>query len=261
MTGPTVRLDVVDGLARVTLDRPDTANAIDLELARDLLGVTEELKGRADVRAVLLAGAGERFCAGGDVRAFRSVPDLPAHLRRITESLHPAVANLVALDAPVVAAVQGSAAGAGLGLVLACDLVVAGRSARFVMAYTAIGLTPDGSSSWFLPRVVGARRALELALTNRVLDAEEAERWGIVTRVVADGDVLDRAATLASQLAAGPTTAFAGAKRLLRDTWGRALDAQLDAEVEELAAAGATGDAREGLDAFVEKRAPRFDGT
>ena len=260
MSERAVALDVADGLARVTLNRPDAANAVDLDLARDLLGVTEQLRERSDVRAVLLAGAGERFCAGGDVKAFHAVPDLPAHLRRITGALHPAVANLVALDAPVVAAVQGSAAGAGLGLVLAADLVVAGESTRFVMAYTAIGLTPDGSSSWFLPHLVGTRRALELTLTNRVLGAEEAERWGIVTRVVADRDVLDQATALASQLAAGPSKAFAGARRLLRESWGRSLDEQLRAEVEELAAAGATDDAREGLDAFLEKRAPRFDG-
>ena len=256
-----MRFDLEHGLASVTLDRPDASNTIDHALARELLAVTETILGRDDVRAVLLAGEGDRFCAGGDLAEFAAEDDLAGHLRAVTEALHPAIANLTALDAPVVAAVQGSAAGAGLGLVAAADLVVAGESAKFVMAYTGVGLTPDGSSSWFLPRLVGHRRALELTLTNRVLDAAQALDWGIVTRVVPDDDVRASARELAERLAVGPTKAFGAAKRLLAESWTRPLDEQLVAETDVLATAGATEDARTGLDAFLGKRSPTFGGS
>jgi 2-(1,2-epoxy-1,2-dihydrophenyl)acetyl-CoA isomerase len=257
----TVALTVGDGVARVTLDRPDAANAINLELAEDLLRVATEVAGRDDVRAVLLRGSGARFCAGGDVKAFAIEPDLRAHLRAVTAALHPAIAALVELDAPVVAAVQGSAAGAGLGLVAAADLVGAAASARFVMAYTGIGLSPDGSSSWFLPRLVGHRRAVELTLTNRVLDAGEARDWGIVTTVVPDDDLEHQAEQLARTLAAGPTRAYGAATRLLRESVRSSLRDHLALEAETIAALASTDDAREGLAAFVQKRKPKFGAT
>jgi 2-(1,2-epoxy-1,2-dihydrophenyl)acetyl-CoA isomerase len=262
----TIRLDVTDGVARLALHRPDAANAIDLELAGELERAATELTERGasgDVRAVLLTGEGPRFCGGGDVGSFARTDDdaLPELLAEITAHLHPAVEALVALDAPVVAAVQGSAAGAGFGLVLAADLVVAARSARFVMAYTGIGLSPDGSSSWFLPRVVGLRRAVELTLTNRVLSADEALDWGIVTSVVDDERLGAAAEELVVQLAAGPTRAYGRATRLLRDAAGASLADHLDAERRELRASAATADGREGIAAFVAKRRPTFTGT
>jgi 2-(1,2-epoxy-1,2-dihydrophenyl)acetyl-CoA isomerase len=257
----TLRLEVSDGVAHLELHRPDAANAITLEMARELDLASRQLREEPAVRAVLLTGAGKMFCGGGDVKAFASSGDaLSAHLREITTFLHPAVSRLVRSDAPVVAAVQGSAAGAGLGLVGAADLVVAGESAKFVMAYTGIGLTPDGSSTWFLPRLVGTRRALELALTNRVLTAPEALDWGLVTRVVPDDQLADEAGALAAQLASGPTRSFGAAARLLRESLDESLETQMERESEVLSEAAGRPDAREGLAAFVEKRQPGFTG-
>jgi 2-(1,2-epoxy-1,2-dihydrophenyl)acetyl-CoA isomerase len=256
-----VLLEVRDGIAHLTLNRPDAANGIDLALARALLARVEELPARPDARVVLLTGAGSRFCAGGDLKEFvMHLDDGEAHLRAVTAPLHAAVSLLVDGALPVVAAVQGSAAGAGMGLVGAADLVVAAASAKFVMAYTGVGLTPDGGSSWFLPRLVGTRRALELALTNRVLGAAEALEWGLVTSVVPDDELLDEGLELAARLAEGPTGAYAGARRLLRAASGASLDEQLAAEVEEIASAVTASDGREGITAFAEKRSPRFRG-
>lgn len=258
----TVTLEQRDGVAHLTLNRPEVANGINLQLAEELLQAVTSLADDASVRAVLLTGAGARFCGGGDVKGFAGWGDELGHrIREIAVPLHAAISQLVRLDAPVVAAVHGSVAGAGIGLACAADLVVAGESTKLVLAYTGIGLTPDGGSSWFLPRVVGLRRALELTLTNRVLSAAEALEWGLVSRVVADDAVLDTGRQLASELAAGPTRAFGGAKRLLHGSLEHALDQHLALETEEIARAGATADALEGVAAFVAKRAPRFDGT
>jgi 2-(1,2-epoxy-1,2-dihydrophenyl)acetyl-CoA isomerase len=257
-----IRLSIGAGVARLELHRPDAANAIDLDLATELEHAAMTIAGDASVRAVLLTGAGARFCGGGDVGAFaHSDPaELADLLAEITAHLHPAVEQLVALDAPVVVAVQGSAAGAGFGLVLAADLVVAARSAKFVMAYTGIGLSPDGSSSWFLPRIVGLRRATELTLTNRVLGAEEAQAWGIVTTVVDDDGLAATADELVTRLASGPTQAYGRAARLLRESGGRSLADHLAVERAALTASGGTADGQEGVSAFVEKRPPTFEG-
>ena len=261
MPDPPVLLDVRDGVARITLNRPEASNAIDVALASALKDAVSELVDAVGLRVVLLTGAGDRFCAGGDVRAFATADELGAILEEILSFLHPAVADLAELPAPVVAAVQGSAAGAGLALVSGADLVVAAASARFVLAYTAIGLVPDGGSSWYLPRVVGTRRALELALTNRVLSADEACAWGLVTRVVPDAELREHADALVADLASGPTRAFAATKRLLRASLATPLESQLTHEATEIVVAGESDDGIEGVAAFVEKRPPRFTGT
>lgn len=250
-----------DGVAHLTLNRPDATNAIDVKLANDFADVAERLAGEPQVRAVLLTGAGDRFCAGGDVRSFASAgANLHQALAEIIAPLHRAVDDLAELDAPVVAAVQGSAAGAGLALVAGADYVLAAQSAQLVMAYTGIGLIPDGGSTWYLPRVIGLRRATELALTNRVLSADEACDWGLVNQVVADADLQSEAAAVATKLAAGPTRALGQAKRLLRQSLDRDLNEQLDAEAAAMVAAGRSADGREGVAAFVEKRAAEFRG-
>ena len=258
-----VRLAVDGGIARLELNRPDAANAIDLDLAIALQDAAAEIASQGSaVRAVLLTGAGARFCGGGDVGSFagEDPAQLGGLLAQITARLHPAVEQLVGLDAPVIAAVQGSAAGAGFGLVLAADLVVAARSAKFVMAYTGIGLSPDGSSSWFLPRIVGLRRAIELAVTNRVLTADEALEWGVVTSVVDDDALTDAAESLAQRIAGGPTLAYGRAVRLLHAAGDATLTDHLEAERRELTASGATADAAEGVAAFVAKRRADFTG-
>jgi 2-(1,2-epoxy-1,2-dihydrophenyl)acetyl-CoA isomerase len=263
MTESPVLLEVEAGIARLTLNRPDAANSIDLAMASALRESTEVLAGSAGLRAVLLRGAGDRFCGGGDVRSFADAGEqLDERLREIVAGLHGAVAALGTLDAPVVAAVQGSAAGAGLALALGADLVVAAESAKFVVAYTAIGLTPDGGTTWYLEQIVGRQRALELVLTNRVLTAAEALEWGIVTRVVPDDELVVASESLVEELAAGPTLAFGGSKRLLEGARspGIGIRAQLDGEAAMLTKAGASDDGREGVAAFVEKRRPSFGG-
>jgi 2-(1,2-epoxy-1,2-dihydrophenyl)acetyl-CoA isomerase len=254
-----IDLDVRDGVAHLTLDRPDAANGIDLGLAQDLMEATLAIQADPAARVVLLTGAGKMFCGGGDVKGFAERDDLPTYLRETLGPLHVAITNLVRGDAPVVAAVQGSAAGAGMGLVGAADVVVAGESAKFVMAYTGVGLTPDGSSSWFLPRLVGLRRALELTFTNRVLSAADALDWGLITQVVPDDELHDTAGALAAKLATGPRQALAAAKRLLHTSLEDTLETHLAREAEAITAASGTSEGAEGIAAFVEKRKPVFN--
>jgi 2-(1,2-epoxy-1,2-dihydrophenyl)acetyl-CoA isomerase len=255
----SVRLEVDGGVARVTLARPDAGNAIDLATATELLAVASTLAGDDEVRAVLLAGEGRNFCVGGDLRAFAAADGLGAHLREVTTPLHAAIAALARLPAPVVAAVQGSAAGAGMSLALGADLVVCAASARFVLAYGRVGLSPDGGGSWYLPRLVGVHRALDLALTNRALTAAEAEAWGIVTAVVPDEELEGRAEDLVRRLAAAAPGASAAAKRLLRASLDTALEAQL-ADEQAALVANADRHGGEGIAAFLAKRDPDFTG-
>jgi 2-(1,2-epoxy-1,2-dihydrophenyl)acetyl-CoA isomerase len=257
----TIILEQRGGVAHLTLNRADAANGINLTMAEELCDAATRLADDPGVRAVLLSGAGARFCGGGDVKHFATLGDgLAHHLREITVPLHAAVSQLVRLDAPVVAAVHGSAAGAGVGLMAGADIVIAAESTKIVLAYTGIGLTPDCGSSWFLPRIVGVRRALELALTNRVLSAEEALAWGLVTTVVPDDECAAAGLALAEQLAAGPTLAFGGTKRLLHGSLEHTLDQHLVLETEEIARAARTADSAEGVTGFADKRAPSFRG-
>ncbi len=261
MTWETLRYQKSGGVAEVTLDRPSVANAIDLAMSKELLAVALECEADSEVRAVLLTGAGKRFCAGGDLAGFAEAgEDMPRLIREMTVHLHAAVSLFVRMRVPVVAAVQGAAAGAGLALACCADLVVAAESTKLTLAYTRAGLTPDGSSTWFLPRLIGRRRALELVLTNRVLSAAEALEWGLVNRVVADQELTVKARALAEELAAGPTLAFARAKRLLLESGGQGLESQLELESEAISTSAATADAQEGVAAFLGKRTPDFKG-
>ncbi len=256
-----VLLDVRDGVAHLTLNRPDAANAIDVALAKALKDAVAEIAASEGVRVIVLRGAGARFCGGGDVPSFAGAGDgLADELHAVLAELHPAVELLAALDAPVVAAVQGSAAGAGLALVAGADLAIATASTKFVMAYTAIGLVPDGGSTWYLPRSIGMRRALELALTNRVLSAEEACDWGLVNRVVEEGELDDAVDVLVSALVAGAPKALGSAKALIRSSLAATLDAQLAHEATRMVLAGGSADGQEGVAAFVAKRPPEFTG-
>lgn len=248
-------------VARIALNRPDAANGLSMEMARELLAASLECRGDAGIRAVLLTGNGRFFCAGGDLKGFvDNAEALYAFVKELTTHLHAALANFAHMRAPLVVAVNGTAAGAGFSLAAAGDLVLAARSAKFTMAYTAAGLVPDGSSSWYLPRIVGIRRAQELMLTNRRLSADEALDWGIVTRVVDDESLATEAAALAGQLAAGPTGAFGAVKKLLALSSESSLEAQLEHESQAIAEQAVTADGREGVAAFFAKRAPVFGG-
>jgi len=261
MASTTVDLVVRDHVAHLTLNRPEAMNSIDVDLARDLMYATLECDESADVRAVLITGNGRMFCSGGDLKTFAGKGEtLPHYLKEVTTYLHAALSRLTRMDAPVVAAVQGSAAGAGLSLACACDFVLASAEAKLTMAYTRAGLVPDGSSTYFLPRIVGLRRALDLTLTNRVLSATEAMELGIVTRVVPTAELVDQARALAGELAQGPTKAFGAAKRLLHSGWTGTLETQMELETRAIADIARTADAQEGIAAFTQKRAPEFIG-
>jgi 2-(1,2-epoxy-1,2-dihydrophenyl)acetyl-CoA isomerase len=254
--------EVKDNVARVTLNRVDAANAFNLELAREFGDAVRRATEDSAVHAILLSGAGRMFCAGGDLKAFAARPqgELPAFLERLTGYLHRGILALAHCNAPVIAAVQGSAAGAGMSLACACDFVIAAESAKFTMAYTRAGLTPDGSATWYLPRIVGMRKTLELAIRNPVLSAAQAHALGLVTEVVPDTELASRAHALAAELAAGPTQAYGGVKRLLLENANATLEDQLKRETSWIAQMAQTRDAREGIAAFVGKRAPKFTG-
>ena len=256
-----ILLDVRDAVAHLTLNRPDAANTIQLEICRELMEATIAIDEDPSVRAVVLGGKGKMFSGGGDLKSFSGQGQrLPAYAKEVTTYLHAAVSRLTRMDAPVVAAVHATAAGAGMSLVCACDFVIAAKSAKFTMAYTKAGLTPDGSSTYFLPRIVGLRRALELTLTNRLLSADEAADLGIVTRVVADAEVHEAADAFARELASGATRAYGLTKRLLHQSFVETLETQMELESRAIADIMRTDDAKEGIDSFVKKRAPKFRG-
>ena len=257
----SLRFELQDHVARITLNRPDAANALDAEMGRELMHAAIRCSEDRAVRAVLLTGAGRMFSAGGDLKGFATQGDaLSAHLKELAGSLHMAISRFVRMDAPCIVAVNGAVGGGGMSFVLAADLVLAAESAKFTMAYTRAGLSPDGGSTYFLPRIVGARRALELALTNRILSAREAEQWGLVTRVVADASLAAEAQALAATLAHGATRAFGAAKRLLHHSMSESLETQMELEAQAIAEQARGADAREGIAAFVAKRAPQFAG-
>jgi 2-(1,2-epoxy-1,2-dihydrophenyl)acetyl-CoA isomerase len=257
----TLLFDIRDNVAHITLNRPNEANSINEEMGKDLMHAVLRCDEDPGIRAVLISGAGKIFSGGGDLKAFLSKGDqLPYHVKEITTYLHSAVSRFTRMDAPVVAAVHGAVAGAGMSIAIACDVVVAAETTRFMVAYTRAGLTPDGSATYFLPRIVGLKRALELTLTNRMFSAQEALQWGLVTRVVPDNELLAQARAIAVQLAAGPTRAYGVSKRLLHSGWAETLETQMENESQAIANSARTADAREGITAFLEKRPPKYKG-
>ena len=258
----TVLLDFEDGVATLRLNRPDKGNAIDERMAADLAEAATQIAERTDIRAVLITGNGPNFTVGGDLGLFAGTAreQLPNRLRRMIDDYHLAIERLTGIDAPVVAAVRGGAGGGGLGLLYAADIVVAADDARFALGYGALGLTADGGNTWFLPRMVGMRRAQELFLLNRRLTAQEALAFGLVSRLAPSAAVETEAATLAAKLAAGPTRAFGAVRRMLRQSFETGLSDQLDAEKDSIVVASSTEDAQEGIAAFAAKRRPHFRG-
>jgi len=254
----TVKFELAGGVAWVTLNRPEAGNSINLQFGRDLLDAATRCRGTHDVRAVVITGAGKAFSFGGDLSAMmmNEGDAIEAYLRELTVDLHAAIVAFTRLDAPVIAAVNGTAAGAGVGLVAMADLAVAAEGAKFSLAYTGVGLTPDGSTSYFLPRALGNKRAMELVLTNRLLSAAEALEWGLVNRVVPDANLREEVGKLAERLAAGPLGAFGQAKRLLRSE--ASLEAQLEDESRTISRQATTAEAAEGIQAFLGKRKPDF---
>jgi 2-(1,2-epoxy-1,2-dihydrophenyl)acetyl-CoA isomerase len=260
LSGP-VLFDVVDGVARITLNRPEAGNAVDLAMARALLAISIRCQADATIRCVVLTGAGRLFCAGGDVGAFRTAGDGAGDLlSELAGTLHMAMARFARMPKPLLVLVNGPAAGAGLSMAICGDVVLAGRSAHFTAAYGAIGLTPDGGMSWLLPRLVGLRKAQEIILTNRRIKSDEAEAIGMVTRTVDDEALAAEGDKVAAQLANAAVGAIGAARALLRESLESSLETQLEREAESIARAGALPECREGLAAYFAKRAPDFKG-
>ncbi|MBI4609431.1 MAG: enoyl-CoA hydratase/isomerase family protein [Candidatus Rokubacteria bacterium] len=261
MAYKTLLFEIKDQVGTVTLNRPEAYNALNLTLARELFDASLELDENPDVRCIVVTGAGKAFCAGGDVKDFAdNLPRIGILVKELTTYLHGAVSRLVRSQKPVIMGVNGVAAGGGLSLALSGDLVIAAESARFTMAYSKIAATPDGSSSYFLPRLIGLRRAMELYFTNRVLSAREALEWGLVTRVVADAEFSEALRSLARELAQGPTLAFGGAKLLFHQSTHESLETQMELESQAIARSGHTEDFRDGVTAFAQKKTPTFKG-
>lgn len=251
---------IADGVANITINRPQVANAMDLETIQEFYQAVTHCEDNPNVRAVLISGSGKVFCAGGDLKAFAAQEHLPRYIKAVTFYLHGAISRLTRLNAPIITAVNGNAGGGGLSLIASADIVYCADSARFTMGYTRIGLSPDGSTTFFLPRIIGLRRTMELALTNRSFTAQEAFNWGLVTRILPDEIVLGEAQALAKELAAGPTLAFGVTKRLLYNSFSQSLETQMEDETHGIAGMSGTMDGIEGIRAFLEKRRPVFKG-
>lgn len=241
----------------IVLDRPDAANGMNAEMTRDLAAAAT-LCDTAETKVVTLTGAGRFFCAGGDLKAMAAADDPGAFVKNMANDLHRAMSTFARMDAVLITAVNGVAAGAGFSLGVSGDLVLAAESASFTMAYTKAGLSPDGGASYVLPRLIGLRRTQELMITNRVVKAADALDWGLVTTVVPDAELADTLTELAEQVAAGARGSNSAVKQLLLSSYSSGYEAQLEHEARHIATNASSADGREGVAAFVGKRAPAF---
>ncbi len=257
----TIDYTVADGVAHIRLNRPESANAVSKAFAVDLRTVAHEIEWDPEVRAVSVTAAGKVFCAGGDLKEFHAQgSNLARHGADMLTDFHAAIYKMNRTPKPFVVGTRGSAGGAGLSLMSAFDLAIAGESAKFTMAYTRAGMTPDGTSTYFISRHIGMRRMLDLTLTNRVLSAAEAESWGLINRVVPDDEVDETTAALAQELAAGAPFAVGHAKRVVYNGMDSPLEQAGEFEGVTITQAMDTSDGQEGIAAFVEKRSPNFTG-
>ena len=258
MTEPTIRLDRDGLVARITLNRPDRLNSFTRAMHAELRGALGNL---SDARVVVLTGAGRGFCAGQDLNDRAVAPGEAVDLgETVEESWNPLIRTLAALPQPVIARINGVAAGAGANIALACDLVIAAKSARFIQSFSALGLIPDSGGSWHLPRLVGQARALGLALTGEPLPAEKAADWGLIWKAVDDDQLDTEVDAVANKLASLPPLGLAAIKQIIRTTGSRTLDEELDLQRDEMRRLGFTEDYREGVAAFLAKRPANFTG-
>ena len=257
-----ILFEVADGIARLTLNRPERLNSFNTVMHSEVRDALAGIEDGSKARALVITGAGRGFCAGQDLGDRAVAPggtavDLG---ESIDKYYKPLIMTLRNLPLPVIAAVNGVAAGAGANIALACDLVIAARSASFVQAFSKLGLVPDSGGTWFLPRLVGTARAMGLAFLGEKLSAEQAAQWGLIWRCVEDAELAAVIDGLARQLAAAPTRGIALSKRALYESWGRTLEQQIDIERDYQRELGRTADYKEGVAAFTEKRTPRFTG-
>ena len=258
MTDQVVRLDVSDAVAIITLNRPEVLNALNLSMTEALVGAIQVCMDDEKIRAVIITGAGRGFCAGGDMKAvwehIQAGKDPRHFFRDLTVPLHRAITDIRLMEKPVVASVNGPTGGAGMSLAAACDLRLAAESAKFKQAYTSIGLVPDGGWTVFVPRIIGAAKAMELLMVDPVLDAKEALSLGLVHEVVPDDKLHARALEVSTQLAQTPMTALGGAKALINAALFPMLEKQLERERQRLIAQGGTKDFLERLSAFQHRK-------
>lgn len=255
----TLRFEIKNNIAVITLDRPNAANGLNSLMVQEMSHVALRCDNDADIKVVVLTGSGRFFSAGGDIKEIAGFGvDTARKIKALADGLHRAISTFVRMEVPVIVAVNGIAAGAGFSLSMIGDLVIVAESASFTMAYTKAGLSPDGSASFFLPRLIGIRKTQELMLMNKVLTAEEALKWGLITKVVADEALMDDAEEIAISLANGAHLANISIKKLLIKTFHNNLETQMEMEGRYLAKCAASENGREGLQAFVEKRPPRF---
>lgn len=257
-----VEFEVRNHVAWITIDRPKAFNALDLKTMQELFDIANRCGSDPAVRAAVLTGRGEKaFCAGGDVAAFAADPDnVQVLLKEMTAYIHTAISRFARMPAPLIGAINGVAAGAGLSVAASCDLAIAAEHARFTSAYTQIGLSPDGSGTWFLSRIIGTRRATEMFLTNRTLSAAEALDWGLVNQVVPGDKLIETVTELAERLARGPTLAHRNIKKLVQMSLNDSLESQMERETRSIVELSRTADGLEGVKAFTEKRKPDFRG-
>jgi 2-(1,2-epoxy-1,2-dihydrophenyl)acetyl-CoA isomerase len=254
-----LRFERDGAIARIAFNRPEFGNTIDVDVARALMHAAIECDADDSIRCVVLTGTGKLFCAGGDIRSFAAADDaVPAYLKELTSYLHAAIAGFSRMAKPLVTSINGPAAGAGLSLAVLGDIALATAAAHFTVAYTAIGLSPDGGSTWLLPRLIGLRRTQELALLNRRVSAEEAVQLGLITRVVADGTLEAETAKVAETLAESATAAIGRTRNLLLTSFGASFETQMESEARAVSEAARGDENREGVRAFLEKRKPRY---
>lgn len=257
----TIIFEQNDGIAKIILNRPDKANGIIPTLGKELLDASIRCAQDPSVRVVILTAKGNMFSAGGDLKAFGGFGDtISTELKKLTTDLHGAISNLARMNAPLIVAVNGMAAGAGFSLALIGDYVIAAQSSKFTMAYTAAGLSPDGSASYFLPRLVGLRKSQDLMLNNPLLSADQALEMGLINRVVDNDELKEEVMALATKLANGPTQAYGMVKKLLAVSFNNGLETQMELEGLGISAMAKTADGKEGIAAFLEKRKPEFTG-
>jgi 2-(1,2-epoxy-1,2-dihydrophenyl)acetyl-CoA isomerase len=258
MVYETIEYTLENGIARLTLNRPDRLNSFTIQMHEEVADALGQL---SDARVLVLTGAGRGFCAGQDLNDRAVAPGASVDLGESVEKRYnPLIRRLTSLPMPVIARVNGVAAGAGANIALACDIVIAAKSAKFIQSFANIGLIPDSGGTWVLPRLVGQARALGLALTAEPLPAEKAAEWGLIWKAVDDESLDAEVDALATRFASAPTRGLAAIKKMIRTSWGHSLDEELDLQRDMMRELGGSDDYREGVAAFMEKRVPKFTG-
>ncbi len=257
----TINFEIIENIAIIRLNRQNSYNSLNAKMAKELLEISYECDTNKKIRAIILTGEGDRaFCAGGDLKSFYETGNVAKHLKMVTHDLHGAITKFSRMNSPLIVAVNGVAAGAGLSFVGFADLAIAKSSATFVSAYTKAGLTPDGSSSYYLPRIIGIRKYLELVMTNKVLSSEEALSWGLLNYIYDDKYFWNETVKLADNLSKGPTLAYGKTKRLIHNSLNSTLETQMELETKMISESAETSDAQNGIQAFLKKEKPKFEG-